>query len=61
MLIIDDSPEKTKENYGNAIYPREFNGEQDDNELAQLWKYLMLIKDEPNIRKIEKRGWHNKV
>lgn len=57
MLIIDDTPAKAKKNYGNAIYPRPFTGDPADNELARLLDYLMEIKDEPNMRKIEKRNW----
>lgn len=61
MLIIDDTPEKCKDNYGNAIYSKEFTGDPADNELELLWKYLSLVKNEPNMRVIEKRGWRSKV
>jgi len=59
-LIIDDTPRKSKYNYGNAIYPNEFNGEQDDKELPLLFNYLMTLKDVANVRTIEKRDWRNK-
>ncbi len=59
MLIVDDSPEKTRENYGNAIYVKEFNGDLSDNELEILLEYLNKIANKDNLRRIEKRGWRN--
>lgn len=56
ILILDDTPHKSKDNYGNAIYPKEYTGE-DDNELLLLADYLLTLKDKTNIRRIEKRGW----
>ncbi|GGG29792.1 hypothetical protein GCM10011344_33360 [Dokdonia pacifica] len=61
MLIVDDSPEKTKDNYGNAIYVNPFEGDQEDRELQLLVKYLSSIKDLKNIRSLEKRGWRNQI
>lgn len=57
MLIVDDSPDKCKDNYGNAIYIKAFEGDQEDTELLKLTDYLISLKDEPNVRTIEKRGW----
>lgn len=61
MLIVDDTPEKSRSNYGNAIYLHEFKGEQDDNELGLLLKYLISLKDVDNVRKIEKRFWRHEI
>jgi len=61
VLIVDDSPHKSKLNYGNAIYPSAFEGNQDDIELRLLTIYLEKIKDHTNYRKLEKRGWKNSV
>lgn len=61
ILIVDDTPHKSQDNYGNVIYPSEYRGEQNDNELKLLSKYLNSLKDELNVRKIEKRGWRNKI
>jgi len=36
ILIIDDTPSKAKHNYGNAIYPTPYTG-QDDHELPKLF------------------------
>lgn len=59
IIIVDDSPEKSRSNYGNAVYIEPFDGNQNDNELAYLYNYLMTLKDVSNIRTIEKRGWKN--
>jgi len=60
ILIVDDTPYKSKDNYGNAIYPKEFLGAINDIELEMLAKYLKTFKDKKNVRKIEKRGWQRK-
>ena len=59
-LILDDSPHKSSENYGNAIYPTIFIGDPKDNELENLKKYLISIKDVQNYRSLEKRFWRDK-
>ncbi len=57
ILIIDDSPEKLKRNYGNHIRVEPFVGAKNDIELYQLIKYLERIKLSDNVRGIEKRVW----
>lgn len=57
IIIVDDSPEKTRNNYGNAIYIKEFLGDKNDEELNFLFDYLLKLKTVENIRSIEKRGW----
>ena len=59
--MIDDSPEKTKDNYGNAVYVNAFEGDQTDSELKILAEYLNSIKDSQNVRSFEKREWKNKT
>lgn len=59
VLIVDDSPEKARANYGNAIYINEFNGDREDKELQFLYNYLLTLKTADNVRVIEKRGWRN--
>jgi len=61
ILIIDDTPHKSKDNYGNVIYPNEYKGDLEDNDLRKLSKYLPLLKDETNVRTIEKRSWRSKI
>ena len=58
-LIVDDTPEKCVANYGNAVYIKEFNGEQDDSELLYLALYLESLLPVPNFRSVEKRGWRS--
>lgn len=61
ILIVDDSPHKSKANYGNAIYPIAYNGESTDDELKYLADYLKSLKDKTNVRSIEKRNWRYKM
>lgn len=61
ILIVDDTPHKSKLNYGNAIYPHPYEGEENDRELQLLSNYLESIKDVKNFRKIEKRGWRSSL
>ena len=56
IIMVDDSPEKTRNNYGNAIYIKEFTGDQNDEELKFLHDYLLTLKTVDNVRLIEKRG-----
>ncbi len=60
-LILDDTPHKSQMNYGNAIYPRPFEGSREDKELLYLTKYLEKIKDHPNYRRLEKRNWRDNI
>jgi len=59
ILIVDDSPHKSKDNYGNAIYPKAFLGDPNDMELKFLAKYLTSLKNRENVRSIEKRNWRS--
>ena len=61
ILIVDDTPEKSALNYGNAIYPSPFEGAEADDELLLLSSYLTSLKDVPNVRTIEKRRWREAV
>ena len=61
ILIVDDTPHKAKQNYGNVIYPKEYKGENEDNELLLLSNYLLTLKDKTNVRRIEKRGWKSEI
>ena len=60
-LMIDDTPQKLKYNYGNAIYPVEFKGDLNDNELALLLDYLIKIKEREDFRAFEKRFWKEEI
>lgn len=60
ILLVDDSPEKARSNFGNAVYVTEFTGDLSDTELTFLSEYLISLKDVPNVRIIEKRGWRER-
>jgi RNA polymerase II subunit A small phosphatase-like protein len=57
VLIVDDKSETAVNNYSNLIQVKPFTDDLDDSELLKLISYLETIKDEPNYRRIEKRGW----
>lgn len=57
ILVVDDSPLKSRTNYGNAIYIKEFTGDTSDTELHFLYEYLLTLATVGNVRTIEKRGW----
>lgn len=61
ILIVDDTPEKSARNYGNAIYPSPFEGDRNDSELVLLGKYLAVLQDCENVRKVEKRDWRSRA
>lgn len=57
IIVVDDSPEKLKRNYGNLVKIEPFFGDKNDIELAKLEIYLRALKDVENIRAVEKRAW----
>ena len=59
VIVVDDSPEKWRQSYGNLVPVRPFLGDENDRELAQLVPYLRFLKDQPNIRTLEKRHWRS--
>lgn len=61
MLIVDDTPAKCVHNYGNAIYVQEYDGRQDDDELLLLGRYLRMLADASDVRRLEKRNWRSRM
>lgn len=61
ILIVDDSPEKSAQNYGNVIHPKPYLGDADDRELPHLAGYLENLSVWRDLRSIEKRNWREKV
>lgn len=61
ILVIDDSREKLRRNYGNHIPVASFKGDLTDDELTKLILYLNKIKDLDSFRSIEKRNWRSSV
>lgn len=57
VLIIDDSPEKVSQHYGNHLRVRPFTGDESDTELRDLLPFLELLHQAENFRTIEKRRW----
>ncbi len=60
IIIVDDTPDKVRNCYGNAIYPTPFLGEPADSELLILADYLHSLHNVENVRSIEKRQWQLK-
>lgn len=61
IVIVDDTPSKSRQNFGNAVYPRPWEGELGDDELSQLASYLPTLADCPNLRRVEKRNWRSET
>ena len=57
IIMVDDSHEKFKSNYGNAIRVDAYTGQATDHELYKLAAYLLTLKEVPNVRTVEKRFW----
>ena len=58
VLFLEDSPSKLRKSYGNLVRIMPFYGDPSDVELQKAAKYLKTLKDVPNVRNIEKRGWN---
>jgi TFIIF-interacting CTD phosphatase-like protein len=61
VIVVDDSPEKHRNAYGNLVQVLPYNGASSDDELRKLTIYLEQLRSAPNIRSIEKRWWRNKI
>lgn len=57
VIMVDNTPAKLQNNYGNLVRIKDYEGSNRDTELKALMLYLDILKSELNIRKIEKRGW----
>ena len=61
VLMVDDTPRKLEENYGNLVPILPWEGEQGDDQLEKLAVYLEHLSDAPNVRVLEKREWWSKT
>jgi TFIIF-interacting CTD phosphatase-like protein len=61
VIAIDDTPKKWEKSYGNLVRVTPFEGDKSDRELEHLLIYLDTLKNEKNIRSIEKRGWRDRI
>lgn len=58
-IAVDDTPGKYQRQYGNLVTIPAFYGDPEDDYLLRLMPYLEYLKNVPNVREIEKRGWWN--
>ncbi len=61
IIMVDDSPEKHRQNFGNLVQVAPFMGQPDDEELPYLAAYLEQLRAVENVRKVEKRHWRTHV
>ena len=61
VLIADDTPRKVHRHFGNAVYVPPFLGDPEDEVLPRLAEFLISLRDVPNVRTVEKRGWSRDV
>ena len=59
VIVVDDSPEKWRQSYGNLVEVPPFLGAEDDDELTRLLPYLHSLRDHPNVRAVDKRHWRH--
>jgi len=59
-LMIDDSPEKLRRQYGNHLRLLPFEGDPDDRELLDVLPFLDWIRTQDDFRRIEKRNWRKR-
>ncbi len=59
VLMIDDSPEKLAQHYGNHIRIAPFTGDESDDELQVLLPFLQSLRGVENVRRVEKRFWRH--
>ena len=61
VIVVDDTPEKWEQSYGNLIRVTPFEGDTADDELVHLLRYLDTLRHEENIRTVEKRNWRQQT
>ena len=61
VIVVDDTPQMWRNSYGNLVRVEPYLGETEDDELKKLTLYLDILKNVENVRKVEKRGWKNRL
>ena len=61
ILVLDDQAANYACGYGHLVKLSAWHGEAEDDELRRLAPYLLAIAGEPNLRSLEKRGWHSRM
>jgi TFIIF-interacting CTD phosphatase-like protein len=57
VLIADDTPRKVERHDGNAVCVPRYVGDPEDDTLRRLARFLISLRDVPDVRTLEKRGW----
>jgi RNA polymerase II subunit A small phosphatase-like protein len=57
VLMIDDSPEKLSQHYGNHLRIAPYLGDLADRELESVLPFLAQLRAIENLRLVEKRNW----
>ncbi|WP_245896095.1 HAD family hydrolase [Deinococcus irradiatisoli] len=57
ILVLDDQAANYACGYGHLVPVRAWHGYDNDDELRRLAPYLLSIAGQPDLRRIEKRGW----
>lgn len=57
VIVVDDTPQKWAQSYGNLVHVAPWEGDPNDTELPRLLIYLTALRDKENVRAIEKRNW----
>ncbi|WP_420595895.1 NIF family HAD-type phosphatase [Deinococcus sp.] len=60
ILVLDDQAANYACGYGHLVKLSAWHGEAEDDELRQLAAYLLSIAGEPDLRRLEKRGWRSR-
>lgn len=61
IIVVDDTPRKWEQSYGNLVSVLPFEGDPSDAELPQLSAYLNHLRNISNVRTIEKRRWRSEA
>jgi TFIIF-interacting CTD phosphatase-like protein len=62
MLMVEDTPDNLRRNYGNGIVITSWTGRVSDDYLLKLMAYLSkLLKDDSSWRRLSKVNWLNDV
>lgn len=61
VLVVDDVAENDACGYAHLVKVRAWTADERDDELRVLAVYLTSIAHEPNVRRLEKRGWRSRT
>nr|WP_233554682.1 hypothetical protein [Deinococcus cavernae] len=61
ILTVDDRAENYACGYGHLVKVSEWTGGLGDRQLLTLGRYLVSIAQEPDLTRLEKRGWQTRV